>query len=231
MVCDSVVYHPSITKLIHFLDTTAGREKALRLLQYLCRFLGFQYKSILARQLQAQFTTTRKLLRFLKPLNHIQLAAKFYDNKIGPDEILRWANVVRNLFSAAYLALDQVNLLRIIKVIPVTPLTGKSVPRWTNWMWLGGLVAGIIGGLRNIEMAQKRIVSIAEAGSEEKDQALLEASYQERFKAARKLVWDFLDMYIVLNNLGYLDSQDGSIGLAGVATSLFGLQDLWKATK
>ncbi|AMD21081.1 HEL200Cp [Eremothecium sinecaudum] len=229
MVCDNIVYHPSLTRLIQFLDTTAGREKAFRLIQYLCRFLGFQYKSLLAKQLQVQFTTTRKLLRFLKPLNLLRTAAKLYDNKIGPDDVLRWANVIKNLFSAAYLTLDQVNLLRMLKLIPVTPFTGKTLPRWTNWMWFGALVSGILGSLRTIEVSQKRIVSLLREG-DEKDAKLLEATYQERFKAARRLVWDGLDMYIVLNNLQYLNSQEGSIGLAGVATSLFGLQDLWKAT-
>ncbi|AGO10759.1 AaceriAGR400Wp [[Ashbya] aceris (nom. inval.)] len=225
MVCDSVIYHPTLTRLVRYLDSTAGREKTLRLLQYLCRFLGFQYKSVLARQLQAQFTVTRKLLRFLKPLNHMQLAAKLYDNKIGPDELLRVTGVVKNIFSGAYLALDQVNLLRMLRIVPTTPFTATRLPRWTNWMWFGALVAGIVSDLRTLEVAQRRLAT----ASPEKDAQQVAKTQEERFRAVRRLIWDCLDMFIVLNNLNFLGAQDGSVGLAGVATSLFGIQDLWNA--
>lgn len=130
MVCDTLVYHPTITRLIKFLDTTAGREKALRLLQYLCRFLAVQQSSALAKGLQVQFTMVRKILRFLKPLNHLQAASKFYDNKLNGDDILRVGNVIKNLAYAGYLTFDQINLLRILKLVPVTQFTGKMCQSW-----------------------------------------------------------------------------------------------------
>lgn len=150
MVCDTVVYHPSVTRFVKFLDGSAGREKILRLLQYLARFLAVQNSSALARQLQTQFTTVRKFLRFLKPLNHLQAAAKFYDNKLASDNVIRVCNILKNFFFAAYLSLDQVNLLRILKVIPVTILTSKKVPRWSNWCWLFGLLSGLVMDLQHI---------------------------------------------------------------------------------
>lgn len=225
-MCDRVIYHPTLTKLIKLLDSTAGREKVLRLLQYLCRFLGFQYSSFLAKKLQTEFTTIRKVLRFLKPLNHLQSASKFYDNKISGDDLVRWCNILKNLAYAGYLTLDQVNLLRILKVVPVTKLTGIKIPRWTNWFWFVGLVCGIVMDLRNIQLSQVRIKSLLlEEDNDEKK--LLSKTYQDRASACRRLLWDAIDTYIVLNNLKYVHSQDGSIGLAGVATSLFGLQSMW----
>ena len=110
MVCDAVVYHPTLTKLIQFLNNTAGREKVLRLLQYLVRFLAVQYKSGLNRQLQSEFTTVRKVLRFLKPLNHIQEAAKLYDNKIAPDQWIRWLSVIKNIGYIGYLTVSYTHL-------------------------------------------------------------------------------------------------------------------------
>lgn len=227
MVCDTVVYHPTLTRLVKFLDSTAGREKALRLLQYLCRFLSFQYSSVLAKQLQGEFTTVRKILRFLKPLNHLQAASKFYDNKISGDAILRWGNIAKNIAYVGYLSLDQVNLLRILRLVPVTKATGTKVPRWTNWCWLAGLISGLILDLRKIQLSQQRITSLVEDNDAD-EKKLLYKSYEERFQALRRLVWDSVDTFIVLNNLKFLNSQDGSVALAGVATSLFGLQDLWK---
>lgn len=228
MVCDTIIYHPSITRLIKFLDSSASREKVLRLLQYLCRFLGVQYKYLLSKQLQVEFATVRKFLRFLKPLNHIQAASKFYDNKIAPDELLRWCNIIKNLAYAGYLALDQISLLRILKLIPVNPLTSKKIPRWTNWCWLAGLVAGLTMDIAKIRLCQKKIHSlINEDGGDEKK--LLQKTYNERFGALRRLVWDGIDTFVVLNNLKFLQSQDSSVALAGMTTSLLGMQDLWNS--
>ncbi|QLG70940.1 hypothetical protein HG535_0A08870 [Zygotorulaspora mrakii] len=231
MVYDTVVYHPSLTRLIKFLDSSAGREKVLRLLQYLSRFLAVQQSSLLAKQLQAQFTFVRKILRFLKPLNHLQAAAKFYDNKLSGDSLIRYANIVKNLAYAGYLTLDQVNLLRILKIIPVTPLSGKKIPRWTNICWFIGLLSGIVLDLRNMHLSQTRILALLseQEKADTDDKKLLNTAYKQRYAATRRLIWDAIDSFIVLNNLNYLHNQDGYIALGGIATSLFGLQDLWKA--
>ncbi|CUS24974.1 LAQU0S23e00210g1_1 [Lachancea quebecensis] len=219
MVCDLLVYHPSVSRLIRLLDASAGREKVLRLLQYLCRFLGEQYSMVLARKLQAEFALVRKMLRFLKPLNHLQAASKLFDNKIASDNIARWCNVIKNLAYAGYLALDHVTLLRLLRLVPTTPVTGTRIPRWSNWCWFAGLSAGLVLDLRQLQVAQER-------GREDKEASKAVAA--DRAKALRRLLWDSLDTFIVLNNLKFLHSPDNSVGLAGVATSLFGLQGLWE---
>ncbi|CCK72628.1 Pex11p KNAG_0K02650 [Huiozyma naganishii CBS 8797] len=244
MVCDSVVYHPTVTRLVQFLDTTAGREKLLRLLQYLCRFLASRGSlgpgKYLAKTLQLQFTMVRKLLRFAKPLNHLQLAAKFYDARLDADSAVRALQVAKNLMFAVYLTLDQVNLLRILKIVPTTQLTGNKVPRWANWFWLLALVNGLLLDVRNLQVSLAKLAQLkgaetsekqAEANGQPTEEAAartFQAVAKQKFAATRRLVWDAADTFIVLNNLGYLHSNDGSIGLAGVFTSFLGLQDLWK---
>ncbi|KAL3233111.1 Peroxisomal membrane protein PMP27 [Nakaseomyces bracarensis] len=241
MVCDTLVYHPTVTRLIKYLDTTAGREKALRLLQYLCRFIAANQMSALAKGLQTQFTIVRKILRFLKPLNHLQAASKLYDNRLSGDNIIRLGNVIKNLAYAGYLTFDQVNLLRILQIVPVTQFTGKQVPKLANWFWFLGLASGLVIDVRNIHTSQGKLLAIAsksadgEDSSTEKYSEDVKAAYvaacKQRYSAVRRLVWDSFDTFIVLNNLGYLSSSEESIGLAGVVTSLLGLEDLWKATQ
>lgn len=236
MVCDTVVYHPSVTRFVKFLDGSAGRGKDSEVAQYLARFLAVQNSSALARQLQTQFTTVRKFLRFLKPLNHLQAAAKFYDNKLASDNVIRVCNILKNFFFAAYLSLDQVNLLRILKVIPVTILTSKKVPRWSNWCWLFGLLSGLVMDLRKIQTSHSQIAAFVSAksqgqgGEKEDHKKVLGKAYQERYAALRRLFWDAADSFIVLNNLGYLSSNEEYVALSGVITSVFGMQDMWKAT-
>ncbi|EJS41806.1 pex11p [Saccharomyces arboricola H-6] len=235
MVCDTVVYHPSVTRFVKFLDGSAGREKILRLLQYLARFLAVQNSSVLARQLQIQFTTVRKFLRFLKPLNHLQAAAKFYDNKLASDNVVRVCSILKNIFFAAYLSLDQINLLRILKLIPVTALTGKKVPRWSNWCWLFGLLSGLVMDLRKIQTSHVQIATFLnansqnQAGEKEDHKKALGKAYQDRYASLRRLFWDATDSFIVLNNLGYLSSNEEYVALSGVVTSILGMQDMWKA--
>lgn len=235
MVCDTLVYHPLVTKLVNFLDTTAGREKLLRLLQYLCRFLAVQQGSVLSRQLQSQFTIVRKVLRFLKPLNHLQTASKVYDQKLIGDSIIRGLTIVKNLCYAGYLTLDQINLLRLFNLVPVTQFTGKKVPRYTNWFWFFGLVSGLLLDLRNIQISNVKLQEVKESNEDEmtkeKQKDFIKATYKEKFVATRRLLWDSTDMFIVLNNLGYLSNREQNVALAGVVTSLLGLKDMWKATK
>ncbi|CCD26147.2 Pex11p NDAI_0G03700 [Naumovozyma dairenensis CBS 421] len=242
----TIVLHPTITHLVKFLDTTAGREKVLRLLQYLCRVIALNQKSPLAKGLQMEFTMIRKLLRFLKPLNHLQLASKFLVMTSGKDEdfIIKYCNVLKNLFFAIYLSLDQVNLFRLLKLIPVTPFTGQKVPRWANFFWLFALVSGIVMDLRKIQTTEIQLRNELFAKKSEQsttqvagktvpspsfDKTKLKIITKEKYAAVRRLVWDCADSFIVLNNLNYLKSRDDYVGMAGVVTSLFGLQDLWKA--
>ncbi|SMN19481.1 similar to Saccharomyces cerevisiae YOL147C PEX11 Peroxisomal membrane protein required for medium-chain fatty acid oxidation and peroxisome proliferation [Maudiozyma saulgeensis] len=234
MVCDTLVYHPLVTKLVKFLDTTAGREKILRLLQYLCRFLAVQQGSTLSRQLQAQFTIVRKVLRFLKPLNHIQAASKIYDQKLIGDSIVRLLNIIKNLCYAGYLTLDQINLLRMFKLVPTTTFSSKKIPRWTNWFWFFGLISGLLLDLRNIQISDVKLKEVKDSKEEITDKQrkdLVKATYKEKFMATRRLLWDSTDMFIVLNNLGYLTNREQYVALAGVVTSMLGLSDMWKATK
>lgn len=229
MVCDTVIYHPTLSKLINFLDNGAGREKVLRLLQYLSRFLAAQTLSPLAKALQLQLSTVRKFLRFLKPLNNIQNACRLYDNKLTGDGAIRIFSIIRQLSYAGYLTLDQINLFRILRVIPTTNVTGKKVPKWCNWCWLIALVSGMLAEIRQVRLSQSRISALTQDETIEKD--LLSKSYKDRYTASRKFVWNAIDCFMVLNNLGFLHYQDGYVSLAGVFTSLFGLQDTWKAAR
>ncbi|KAG9979247.1 hypothetical protein KCU78_g15947, partial [Aureobasidium melanogenum] len=41
MVADALIYHPTVAHYNKFVATTVGRDKALRLVQYLSRFLAW----------------------------------------------------------------------------------------------------------------------------------------------------------------------------------------------
>lgn len=228
------VQHPAVNQLVRYLDKTAGREKTLRLLQYLCRLLGaLQTPSpgSNALRLAAQFALTRKLLRFLKPLNHLQTAAQLHANTLLADPVARCLGVLRQLGYAAYLTLDQVNLLRILRILPATPTTAKRVPRWANWCWALALASSLLLDGRKVQVARAKIAELsatADSGDDEKRSAARRDAEAQQHGALRKLAWDALDALIVANNLGFVASGEQYVGAAGVVTSLMGVREVWQ---
>lgn len=102
-----------------------------------------------------------------------------------------------------------------------------TVGKWASRFWLLGLIAGVVNSLRTIQ-------SLRAYKLQEKDEKAekVDASVDAKlFKAKRKLVWDFLDMFIALNSLDILHFTEGDVGLAGIVTSVMGLKDMWQATK
>ncbi|EMG50143.1 PEX11 Peroxisomal membrane protein PMP27 [Candida maltosa Xu316] len=231
MVVDSLVYHPTITKVVKFLDTTPKREKTFRLLTYLSRFLGYYaYRKGYSKEtielwanLKANFTFIRKALRFLKPINHLQLASKAYDNKLL-DPILQATTIIRNLAYAGYLSIDGVIFFKLLGIIDSKKY--PNLPKYASRFWLVGLIAGLINSLRIIVSLRNYE---KQEGDNEKETDVV-AIKEKLYQAKRKLVWDLLDTFIALNSLNILHFTEGDIGFAGVITSLMGLVDLWKAT-
>lgn len=231
MVADSIIYHPTYVKLLKFLDASPKREKCFRLVAYLSRFLSYYlYKTGYSKQLvdtfktvKTQVTFLRKGMRFLKPLHHLETASKTFDNKLM-DPILQKTTVIRNLGYAGYLSIDAFIFLKMVGLVDK-----KRWPKGATWasrFWLLGLVAGVINSLRSIQINTKKLQSAAK--TEEKVD--VDDISGKLYKSRRKLVWDFLDMFIALNSLDYLHFTEGDVGLAGTITSIMGLRDLWAAT-
>ena len=231
MNCDFFVQHPAVNQVVRYLDKTAGREKSLRLLQYLCRVIAALQGSpgSNAPRLAAQFALTRKLLRFLKPINHLQNAAKLHANTLLADPVARTLGIVRQLGYAAYLTLDQVNLLRILGILPSTPGTAKRVPRWANWCWAIALSAALLLDGRKLQVARTKLAELGQSNEDEdeKNKAARKDAAIQQHGAVRKLAWDALDAFIVANNLGFLSAGEEYVGVAGVVTSIMGAGEVW----
>lgn len=226
MVCDAAIYHPTLSKFLKFIDTTPKREKIFRLVVYLSRFLsyytfrkGFSKEVVdVFSSLKQNFTFMRKGMRFLKPLNHLQITAKTYDNKLM-DPVLQHTTIIRNLGYAGYLGLDSVTWFKMMNLVSSKRMT--TVPTWCSRFWLIALIAGVINSIRTIQ------INSAKAKESEKESPEVG---QKIYAAKRKIVWDFLDMFIALNSLKYLNFSEGDVGFAGTITSIMGLRDMWSST-
>lgn len=228
MVADTLIYHPSLTKLIKFLDSSTKREKAFRLVAYLSRFLSYYlqrkgFSGALVKQFQdlkLHATFIRKGLRFLKPLQHIQTASKAYDNKLQ-DCVLQGTTVTKNLAYAVYLSLDTITWLKMLGLIDKKALPNNA--KWASRFWLVGLFAGLVNSVRTLRINCAKLKS-----ADEKTNVITLS--EKVYLAKRKIIWDLLDTFICLNTLNLLHFSEGDVGFAGVITSIMGLKDLWTAT-
>lgn len=234
MVADSIIYHPTLTKLVKFWDSTPKREKSFRLLAYLSRFLSYYaYKKGYPKEtiemfkgLKNHFSFIRKGMRFFKPVPHLQTAAKAYDNQLM-DPVLQVTTIIRNLGYAGYLGIDSVVFAKMLGLIDAKKWPNLST--YASRFWLLGLVAGIIHSLRIItSLSNYKKDSVTT--TDEKTKVDEKSIGKQLYQAKRKLVWDLLDSFIALNTLNYLHFTEGDVGLAGVITSLMGLKDMWQAT-
>lgn len=222
MPSEILTYHPILIKLIKYLDTTQGREKVLRLLQYSCKILATystDSNKALITFLQSQFTVTRKYFRFAKPLNHFHIILKYY-NSIDNDKFLIMS---KNFFLLLYLFFDQINLLKFLRIININnnKFLSKNLPLLTNYFWLFSIISSLTLDVKKYLLKlNSNIINKSKEGITD----------VTCFKELRKIIWDSLDGIIVLNNLEYLHFNPRISGLAGVITSWMAIEDIWSAT-
>lgn len=228
----------------------AGRDKALRTIQYWSRFFAYVlYKKGYSKEtiafwkhLQAQVALSRKLFRVGKPLNHFKLAGKAYSNKTQ-DPILRTTAVLRNIFYTGYFSIDSLVWIQQAKILQIPNF--KKVQKIGSRLWLIGIIFNLINSLRRYQLASlKESALLREAAAEsastnEKDTATKKTDTTAQIKRVRleksaathQFVWDALDSSIpsfALDAVPGLD--DGIVGLFGLITSIFGLKQQWRIT-
>ncbi|KAK9479109.1 peroxisomal biogenesis factor 11 [Lipomyces japonicus] len=233
MVADALIYHPSISHLLRFFDTTVGRDKLMRVVQYFARFYlaylsrtgGAKLTIDAWRVLMGQFSTARKILRVGKPLQHVKAAATAFDNKTA-DAVIRYAQVGRQLAYAAYLSTDALVLLNGTKVYALK--NPQRIQRLYYKFWLAGIIFSVSGTVYKLVGLSKREASLAKQS--EKDFAAIKKVKTDKANTTQQIVLDVLDSSIPLSGLQYISIDDGLVGIAGIVSSLIGATAQWKAT-
>lgn len=233
MVADGVVYHPTVAHYLRFVATTVGRDKLLRTLQYFARFYAwYLYRTNYPTRLitpwdtvKKQFGLTRKTLRLGKNVEHFKAAATAADAK-NMDPVLKYCAVGRQLGYATYLTLDAVTFLDAAGIRPLA--SAKRLQKEAYRAWLAGLTFNAIAGFYTLWQLRRREQSTDKSDGE----GVVESKKLARERAATnvQLLSDLCDLTIPISILGYLDLDDGMVGLAGTASSLIGVWTTWKKT-
>ncbi|KAF2456755.1 peroxisomal biogenesis factor 11 [Lineolata rhizophorae] len=233
MVADAVIYHPSVAHYLKFVATTVGRDKLLRTLQYFSRFYAwYLYRtnrpaSAMApfEAVKKQFGLARKLMRLGKFVEHFKAAAQAADAR-GMDPVLRCCAVGRQLGYAGYMVMDNLTVPDAagIRKSPAA----KRLQREAYRLWLAGIVCNIAGGVYTLARLRQRGAAVDATDAE----GAVEAKKMERERSATtlQLVSDLCDFTVPSSALGYVQFDDGIVGLAGTLSSLIGVHSVWKKT-
>ncbi|KAJ6787206.1 hypothetical protein PWT90_06699 [Aphanocladium album] len=233
MVADALVYHPTVAHYLRFAATTVGKDKMLRLLQYFARF----YSWYLLRTngtpdamapwnaIKKQFGTVRKVLRYGKNIEHLKAAAAAADAK-GMDPILQYAAVGRQLGYASYLTFDALALPDVLGIRKNPNV--KSLTTNASRAWAVGIVFSIVAQAYTLYRLRER-----EARLDRKDgEGVIESKRIKIERAAShlQLLSDVCDLTNPASALGWVNLDDGIVGLAGTTSSLIGIYSQWRKT-
>lgn len=231
MVADALIYHPSVAHYLRFVAATAGRDKLLRTIQYFARFYAWYLLRTNAPPssiapfdaLKKQFGLARKVMRVGKNVEHFKAAAAAADAK-NVDPVLRYCAVGRQLGYAMYLSLDMLTYLDAAGIRPSA--SAKRLQREAYKAWLVGLLFSTVSGAYKLFQLQQRQQSI----NKQEGEGVVESKRLERERSGAKvqLVSDLCDLTIPSSVLGYINLDDGIVGLAGTVSSLIGVRSIWR---
>ncbi|KLO20233.1 peroxisomal biogenesis factor 11 [Schizopora paradoxa] len=238
-IASQVILHPTATQTLKVLGTTVGRDKVYRAVQFFARFLawfltdkGFATEAARWNSLKTHLAIGRKLMRLGKPLEHLQAALKAFFAQGRPGEQI--TTIVRQLGYFGYLCYDALVWANTIKFITLTKDNATKYNNRASRLWLLGIVSSIINGIlkaNRLANESKRLRSSGgeDVGSEQEKVSKFRAIEGDRVAARYQFVQDLLDVWIPASNLGYIELNDGVIGICGTLSSLMGLRTQWYA--
>ncbi|CZT15656.1 probable peroxisomal biogenesis factor (PEX11) [Ramularia collo-cygni] len=235
MVADALIYHPTVSHFNRFVATTIGRDKTLRTIQYFSRFLAwYLYRTnhpttTVARYdaVKKSFGQARKAMRLGKFVEHFKAAAVAADSK-SLDPVLKYLAVGRQLGYAVYLSLDALTYLDQTGIYKFKE--GARLQREAYRAWFVGLTCNIVAGVYTLYNLQLLAKKQAESGGDA--EKAVEGKKVQREQAATKLqlLSDVCDITVPSSAIGYVNLDDGVVGLAGTVSSLIGLSAAWLKT-
>lgn len=178
MVITQLAYHPLLTHYLRYISTTAGRDKALRLLQYFSRFYSWYLFRTNATPaaiapfaaIKKQFGLARKAIRLGKNVEHFKAAVVAADKK-GVDPLIKYAAVGRQLGYGMYLTFDNIGFLDTAGIRKLSGDKAKTIQRQAQKAWFTGLSFSVISGLYTLWKLKERESRLSEKDAEGKLEA------------------------------------------------------------
>ncbi|KAI9284626.1 peroxisomal biogenesis factor 11 [Umbelopsis sp. AD052] len=233
-----------VDQILKYLNTTNGREKLYRTIQYFSRFYAWHLfrqgasKETVARWngLKTNLASGRKLFRLFKPIEFGKGAVAALNVN---DSVLRATGALRQLGYFGYFFVEMFVYLHQVGFI--TLQNHKKISDLGFKFWAAALAFSVSNGLYKLKQVQGRIEMIkrnsklVNASTSEKD-AQRAADYRmqekalvkEKSDATYQLLQDALDFIIPSSTLGWIAADEGLVGIVGTVTSIMGASTQWK---
>jgi len=211
------------------MESTAGRDKIARTIQYTAKFLGWWVavngRADLSKRLNTlenSTSTGRKLFRLAKFLNNFSNAKKSYHENTDP--VVQLTSVIGEVSLGLWLIFD--NIVWAGKT-GVTTADVTKISRKANQFWLLAMISAII---KNAYLLQQTQISI---NNTTKYDALVSLR-QRQFSFLLDLVRNMFDLTIPSTALSKelaARLPSGVVGLCGMISSFIGLYQVWVKVK
>ncbi|EMT74370.1 peroxisomal biogenesis factor 11 [Fusarium oxysporum II5] len=214
-----------VMHLMKISSTLAGRDKLIRLVQYLTRLqirflLNNKRSSQLNleqwRKLVRHLNSTRKLLRVGKAPEYVQAAVNIITIDTA-DHFLQHILSLRQLLLAGYITLDNVTVLDSLGVYPWK--TARRIQVEASRLWLGAIICGLVAQLYFFYNL-KHLPDTKQASNSAKILHLKHAANTLQLLAA------LFDLPIACSAAKIFNFSDGVISVCGAASSLFGIANI-----
>ncbi|KAI8871177.1 peroxisomal biogenesis factor 11 [Ramicandelaber brevisporus] len=229
-----------VNTYMRYTAATAGRDKAIRTIQYGARFLagigglwGASPDTLKRLELLKKNTSlTRKLMRVGKWIDSLNTAQKALETR---DYFLRLTLTGKSLCQAGFLFVDTLIWLNSTGVYKFK--NGKNFSKIYARFWLSALLLSIISGLYKLRAIAARAALLrritananvnSEKGVDPEIAKEISTIKKDKATAVRALVQDSLDAIIPVAMLELAPISEGIVGLAGLLTSLMGAEAQW----
>ncbi|KAG0173614.1 Peroxisomal membrane protein PMP27 [Apophysomyces sp. BC1034] len=226
-----MVTHAQVDAFNRYLNTTVGREKLCRLVQYFSRFYVFYLlrtgapKDVVARweNLKQHIANGRKFFRLLKPVEFAQAGVKGLSLE---DQVLRAATVIKQAGMFFYYSSEVFVLTTAINFYKPDKL--KEITTFGQKCWFTAIAASFLSGLykyKQIKTKAAQLEKRRKAGADVKAES--DTLHRNSFATKYSLVLDAVDIVIPSANLGWLPVDEGVVGIAGMITSAMAMHTQW----
>lgn len=219
-----------MNEFLDFGNKAQGRDKLFRVTQYACKFLGWHFSQQgkdenlinALTQLEKNVSTSRKLFRFGRSIDSLKAAQRAVNLQ---DYLVRLTMTASHTNKAFYLLVDHYVWLARVGVV------AADLKKWSataSRFYLASLVFAFVRDLYALHITMERCLQNTkhEDVSDQYKVAAYAALFYKVVKrnpqAAVDLVKNACDIVIPAASLGYLNVNNGVVGVCGVISSLLG---------
>jgi len=233
-----------VLTFLKWLELTSGRDKVYRFVAYFSKWVVQTMRENkvnpdLADRLakgSSAIGQTRKLMRFFRSIEYVQ---EFLKSTAIKDDAEKYLSLFKSFSLAVWMVADHAQWLHKAGYLKLNDHI-KKIDEVHSKAWFWGLLAGLVLCVYKLKLLMDETSSVNEqmriAAPENKEALVknnkaLQSIDEKKNKQIQGIVKNGIDLIIPAARLNWIPVSDGTVGLAGTATSIIGMIDTWPKNK